>query len=78
MWCVSTQPPFGKVEGKLAAAKRQWEDQQAHADKAINDQIDVAQTELNALNGKLVVKRQALVETEASMQALVKRLHLGA
>jgi chromosome segregation ATPase len=68
---------YDRVKKDLDAKNRLLEDQKARSLAAINSQVETAQAELWQLEEKIQKARQAIKETDASTESLLKRLRIG-
>ena len=73
----STQHELGRVQAELKARNAVLEDQRNRSNQELDQRIASAQGQWSALQARLEKARRELVEVDASLGSLHKRLHLG-
>lgn len=74
---VPAKAELGRVKQDLKAKSAILEDQKARALAAINAQCETAQAELWQLEEKVRKARKAIIDTDRSMDSLIRRLRVG-
>jgi septal ring factor EnvC (AmiA/AmiB activator) len=73
----ATQSELAQVQRELTAKQRVLEDGRARSTAEINAQIERAQAEHAGFMARIEKTRQAIIDTDRSMESLVRRLRVG-